>query len=364
MPIMRINVGPIHPSTHGVLRLVVDLDGDTIKRVEPHVGFLHRGVEKLSEERMYLQNISYYNKLDYVAPLSWEDLYVSAVEKAMNIEVKEAAMYVRVILLEFQRIANHLLWLGTFCNDMGQMFTAFMWTFREREKILQFFEHVTDQRMFFNYMRLGGVKSPLPPNFKDEANDLIDYLYKNISEYKKLLDANGIFKERLRGVGVLSYDDAIKYGASGPVLRASGVDEDVRKSKPYYVYNKISFHIPLKSEGDSYARYQVRYEEMFQSIKIIRDALMNMPDDDVVGAPVKLINPPAKNDIVIERRELPKGEGLLYMVPDKQKPYRISIRAPAFANLQLLPILAKDAKYADLFPILGSLDLVMAEIDR
>jgi NADH-quinone oxidoreductase subunit D len=364
MPLMRINVGPIHPSTHGVLRLIVDIDGDTIKNVEPHIGFLHRGVEKLSETRTYLQNISYYNKLDYVSPLSWEDLYVSTVEKAMDIEVKEAAMYVRVILLEFQRIANHLLWLGTFCNDMGQMFTEFMWTFRERERILQFFEHVTGQRMFFNYMRLGGVRSPLPPDFKEEANDLIDYLYKNISDYTKVLDANSIFKERLKGIGILSYDDAIKYGVSGPVLRASGVNEDVRKSYPYYIYNKIEFYIPLKTEGDSYARYQVRYEEMFQSIKIIRDALMKMPDDDVVGIPVKLINPPAKNDTVIERRELPKGEGLLYMVPDKQKPYRISIRAPAFANLQVLPLLAKDIKYADLFPLLGSLDLVMAEIDR
>ncbi|MGC8572261.1 MAG: NADH-quinone oxidoreductase subunit D [Candidatus Micrarchaeia archaeon] len=364
MPTMRINVGPVHPSTHGVLRLVVDVDGDTIKRVEPHIGFLHRGVEKLSETRMYMQNVSYYNKLDYVAPLSWEDLYVGAVEQAMGIEVKETAQYIRVILLEFQRIANHLLWLGTFCNDLGQMFTAFMWTFRERDKILKFFEHVTGQRMFYNYMRLGGIRKPVPPNFKDEAYQLTDYLEANISEYTKLLDANSIFKERLRGVGVLSTEDAIEYGVSGPVLRASGVYEDVRKSYPYYIYNKINFFVPQKSEGDSFARYQIRYEEMFQSIKIIRDALAAMPDGDAVGSPVKLIVPPAKDDIVIERRELPKGEGLIYMVPDKQKPYRVSIRAPAFANLSVLPKLVEGAKFADLFAILGSLDIVMAEIDR
>jgi NADH:ubiquinone oxidoreductase 49 kD subunit 7 len=313
---------------------------------------------------MYMQNVSYYNKLDYVAPLSWEDLYVGAVESVMGIEVKEQAQYIRIIMLEFQRIANHLLWLGTFCNDLGQMFTEFMWTFRERDKILKFFERVTGQRMFYNYMRLGGIRKPVPSNFNDDAYNLIEYLYKNISEYTKVLDANNIFKERLKGVGILSAEDAIEYGVSGPVLRASGVYEDVRKSHPYYAYNKINFHVPLKAEGDSFARYQVRYEEMFQSIKIIRDALMAMPGGDAVGMPVKLIIPPAKNNIIIERRELPKGEGLLYIVPDKQKPYRISIRAPAFTNLAVLPKLAEGAKYADLFAILGSLDIVMAEIDR
>lgn len=361
---MRINVGPIHPSTHGVLRIVVDVDGDTIKEVEPHIGFLHRGVEKLMETRMYMQNPPYIEKLDYAAPLSWDDLYISAVERAVGMEVKETAQYARMIMLEFQRIASHLLWLGTFVNDLGQMFTMFMWAFRERAVTMKFLEDVTGSRMFYVNLRLGGLVRELPVNFKDEAYKLADYLEDKISGYCDMLEKNSIFMERTKNIGILKKEDAINYGATGPVLRASGVEYDVRKNLPYYFYDKIKFNIPVKIHGDSYDRYRVRYEEMLESIKIIRQALDIMPEGSVIGSSIKLIGPPAKPEVVISERELPRGNGIVYMVPDKQKPYRIALKSPCFINLSILPILAKDIKFADLFSILGSLDVVMAEIDR
>jgi NADH-quinone oxidoreductase subunit D len=362
---MRINVGPIHPSTHGVLRLVVDVDGDTIKGVEPHIGFLHRGVEKLCETRMYMQNPSYFEKLDYISPMSWDDLYVAAVEKAVGVECKETAQYARVILLEFQRIANHLLWIGTLANDIGQMFTIFMWAFRDRSKVLKLLEDVTGGRMFYVNIRVGGLNRKLPDDFHDRAYALTHYLEKTIPEYREVLDANPIFKERLVGVGALKHDDAIDLGVTGPVLRASGVEEDVRKSIPYYVYNKINFETPTRTAGDAFARYSVRYEEIFQSIRIIRQALDSMPqDNDVLGQPIKLINAPAKPDPVLVSRELPKGEGQIYMIPDKQKPYRLSIRAPGFVNLAAISKMCENAKFADLFAVFGSLDIIFGETDR
>lgn len=362
---MRINVGPIHPSTHGVLRLVVDVDGDTVKNIEPHVGFLHRGVEKLMENRMYMQSPSYTEKLDYIAPLSWDDLYVGAVEQAMGIEVKERAQHARAILLEFQRIASHLLWLGAFCNDAGQLLTNFMWAFRERAQILKLLEDVSGNRMFYVNLRLGGLNQELPPDFRERALKLTDYLEGRISGYPDMLEANPIFMERTKGIGKLSRKDAVNYGVSGPVLRASGIAEDVRKSKPYYVYEKIRFRIPTGGKGDNFDRYRVRYEEMLQSIKIIRQAIDLMPEvGDIKGLPIKLIGPNAKPDIVITERELPRGEGIIFMVPDKQKPYRISMRSPTFINLAAIKKLTINAKFADIFPTLGSLDLVFGEVDR
>ena len=365
MAITRINIGPIHPSTHGVLRIVVDLDGDEIVNAEPHIGFLHRGVEKLMETRMYMVNPPYTEKLDYVAPLGWDDLYVAAVEKATGIEVKEGAAYARTILLEFQRIASHLLWLGTFLNDMGQFFTLFMWCFRERSKVIKFLEDVSGSRMFYVNLRPGGLDRDLPADFSKRAYELTDYLEEQINQYIDVTEDNSVFLERTRGVGVLSKKDAIAYGVSGPVLRGSGVEEDVRKSLPYYVYDKIKFKVQTFGSGDVYARYRVRYYEMLESINIIRQALDMMPDKgDVKGTPIKLIGTPAKPEEVIVSRELARGEGLIYMVPDKQRPYRISLRSPAFINLSVLSKITKGAKFADLFPILGSLDVVMAEIDR
>ncbi len=364
MAITRINVGPIHPSTHGVLRIVVDLDGDEIVNAEPRIGFLHRGVEKLMETRMYMVSPPYVEKLDYVAPLGWDDLYVAAVEKAIGVEVKEAAQYARTILLEFQRIASHLLWLGTFLNDMGQFFTLFMWCFRERSAVLKFLEDVAGSRMFYVNLRPGGLNKDLPADFSKRAYALADYLEEQIDQYLDITESNSVFIERSKNVGVLSKNDAIAYGVSGPVLRGSGVEEDVRKSNPYYAYDKIKFRAQVFGGGDVYARYKVRYYEMLESINIIRQALDSMPEGDVKGTPIKLIGPPAKPEEVIVSRELVRGEGLIYMVPDKQRPYRISLRSPAFINLSVLSKITKGAKFADLFPILGSLDVVMAEIDR
>lgn len=362
---MQINVGPIHPSTHGVLRLVVDLDGDTVKRVEPHIGFLHRGVEKLVETRLYMQSPSYMEKLDYVAPLAWDELFVSAVEKATGTQVKERAQYARMVLLEFQRIASHLLWLGTFCNDMGQMFTAFMWAFRDRAMVIKFLEDVAGSRMFYVNLRLGGLDRELPPDFKQEGLELADYLEDRVHEYRELLEDNPIFIERTRGVGVLKLDDAIDLGVSGPVLRGSGLREDARRSKPYYFYDKVRFSVPVQSRADSLARYRVRMEEILESVKIVKQVLEMMPEKgDVKGLPIKLLGPNANPDPVIISRELPRGEGLIYMIPDKQKPYRISLRSPAFANLSALSKLCEGVKFADIFTILGSLDIVLAEIDR
>ncbi len=364
MPVMRINVGPIHPSTHGVLRIVVDVDGDTIKWAEPHIGFLHRGVEKLMETRMYMQNPSYTEKLDYVAPLSWDDLYVNTVEKALGVPVKEPAQYERVILLEFQRIASHLLWLGTMVNDMGQLYTSFMWCFRDRAKIIKLLEDVSGSRMFYVNLRLGGFNKNPPEDFAERCHALADYLEQRIKEYPDVLDGNSVFMERTRNVGVLSKDDAIACGVSGPVLRASGVEQDARRSHPYYVYDKIKFRVPVKFNGDSYDRYRVRYEEMLESISVIRQAIEMMPSGDTKGMPIRLIGPAAKPDTVIMQEEMPRGEGIIYMVPDKQRPYRISLRSPAFINLSVLSKITEGYRFADLFTIVGSLDVVLAEIDR
>ena len=365
MPVMRINVGPIHPSTHGVLRLLVDVDGDTIENMTCHIGFLHRGVEKLMENRMYMQSPSYTEKLDYVAPLGWDDLYVHTVELALQKEVKETAKYARVIIMEFQRIASHLFFIGALCNDIGQMFTMFMWAFRERDAVLKFLEDVSGSRMFYVNIRVGGLWKPLPKDFKERAYRLADYIEEHISQYPEVLDKNPVFSERTKGIGKLKLDDAINMGAAGPTLRASGLEYDVRKAMPYYIYDKIKFNVPTRSEGDAYARYKVRFEEMRQSISIIRQALDNFPsNEDVVGMPIKLIGPQANPDPVLLSHELPRGEGIIYMIPDKQKPYRIYMRSPTYMNLSLLSHLSKGHKFADLFSILGSLDVIMAEIDK
>lgn len=364
MALTRINIGPIHPSTHGVLRLVVSLDGDTIERIEPHIGFLHRGVEKLVENRMYMQSPPYMEKLDYVAPLAYDELYVATVEAALGIEVKERAKFVRIVQLELQRIASHLLWLGTSCNDLGQMFTMFMWAFKDRDMVLRLLEDATGSRMFYVNMRLGGLARDLPPGFDEAALKTLDYIEGRVKYYESFLEKNPIFIERTKGVGVLSREDAISLGVSGPVLRASGVDYDARKNRPYYVYKMLHFSTQMAAGGDTFARYKVRMLEMKESIRIVREALNKMPEGDALGLPVKLVAPKTTTREVMVRRELPRGEGIMYMIADNQKPYRLSIRSPAFINLAALPHMAKGARMADLFAILGSLDMVVADVDR
>jgi NADH-quinone oxidoreductase subunit D len=364
MAITRINIGPVHPSTHGVIRLVADIDGDTVVNLEPHIGFLHRGVEKLVETRMYMQSPPYMEKLDYVAPMSYDEAYVAAVEKAMGVEVKERAMWVRTILLELQRIASHLLWLGTMANDVGQFFTVFMWCFKDRDLILRLLEEASGARMFYVNMRIGGLIRDLPPGFDDRARETLNYMEKRIGEYEDFLEKNPIFIERMRGVGVMNRDKAIELGVTGPVLRGSGVSYDVRKDNPYYVYDKLNFEPQARSEGDCFARYKVRMLEMRESIKLVKDALSKMPGGDALGMQVRLILPSAKNREVTLSREMPRGECMMYMVADPQKPYRLSIRSPSFINLAALNEIAKGCRTADIFAIMGSLDLVMGDADR
>ncbi len=362
--ITRINVGPIHPGTHGVLRLLVDVDGDTIKKVEPHIGFLHRGVEKLVENRMYLQNPVYMEKLDYIAPLAFDELYVSAVEAAMGIPVKERAQYIRLIQLELQRIASHLLWLGTLANDVGQLFTIFMWAFSDRDKVLRLLEESAGTRMFYVNQRMGGLIRDQPPDFAEHAAPLLDYLDQRIAQFQEVLEKNPIFTERMKGVGVLNREDAIRFGVTGPTLRGSGVDYDTRSNQPYYVYKKLNFSPQTRGEGDAFARYKVRMLEMKESIKLVRNALKSMPEGDALGMQIRLINPVPKNRVVTVSRETPRGEGMMYMVADPQRPYRLSIRSPSFINLSVLNHIAKGHRFADLFAILASLDPVMADVDR
>ena len=364
MKTVRINIGPMHPSTHGVLELAVDADGDTIRRVEPHIGFLHRGIEKLAETRLYMQSPSYMEKLDYVAPLGWNELFVSAVEEATSTQVKERAQYARMVLLEFQRMASHLMWLGTFCGDM-QIPKASMWAFTDREKMIRFLEDVAGSRGFYLNLRLGGFDKELPLDFKKRGLKLADYMLDRVHEYRVLLEDNPVFLEKTRNVGVLKPGDAVDLGVCGPVLRGSGVKEDVRKSKPYYFYDKVKFAVPVQSRADCLGRYRVRIEEIAESAKIIRQVLDMMPETgDVRGLPIGLLGPGADSDPVMVSRELPKGEGLIYMVPDRQKPHRISLRSPAFANLFALSKMCEGAKLSDIFTILGSLDIVLAEIDK
>ena len=364
MMLTKINVGPIHPSTHGVLHLVVELDGDTIANVEPHIGFLHRGVEKLAETRMYMQNPPYMEKLDYVAPMGADELYVSTVEKALGIEVNERAQYQRMILLELQRIASHLFFIGALTNDMGMMFTGYMWGFRDREMILRLLEEATGQRMFYVNMRLGGMAHEFPADFEQHVIENMDYIEKRMGDYEKFLEKNPLFIERTKGIGILSRDDAITLGTTGHVLRASGVSYDVRKDNPYYFYKELGFRAVSFSDGDSFARYRTRVMEIRESIRLIREAFRKMPDGNSLGQMVKLRMPPVKNKVVRVAREVPRGEEFMYLVADDQKPYRLSIRSPIFINLSALNHMAKGHRYADLFPILGSLDVVMADVDR
>lgn len=362
----RVNIGPVHPSTHGVLRLVVTLDGDTIKDVEPHVGFLHRGVEKLVETRMYMQSPSYMEKLDYVGPLAYDDLYVSTVEEALQIPVKERAQYVRVVQLELQRIASHLLWLGTAINDIGQFFSVFMWVFKDRDLILKLLEEATGGRMFHVNIRLGGLNRDLPPTFDKHAYKVLDYLERRVGEYTDFLDSNPVFMERMKNVGVMSREQAINFGVTGPMLRGSGVNYDTRSNYPYYVYDKLGFRLQIETGGDCYSRYKVRMDEIRESIRLVREGLQAMPEGDALGMPVRLIGPEPKLKEVIVKRETPRGEGIMYMITDRQRPYRLSIRSPSFINLASLHHITKgrENRLVDLFAIMASVDFVMGDVDR
>lgn len=360
---MLLNMGPQHPSTHGVFRMALWVDGEKIVAVEPHIGYLHRGSEKLCEGEQYHQVITLFDRLDYVANFNNELAYCRAVEKLMGLEVSERAEYVRVILCELNRIASHLLYVGTIGLDAGAM-TPPMIGFRGREDIQSLFEAVSGARMMHNYFRIGGLKEELPDNFEQLVQDLLPALRKEIEESDKLLTFNEIFLSRLKDVGVISKEDAIAYGFTGPCLRGCGVEYDVRKAQPYSVYDRFEFDIPVGLDGDCWDRHWVRVQEMYESLRIVEQALAQMPAGNVTSSlGRRLIRPPSGE--VYVRSENPRGEIGVHLVSNgTDRPYRVKVRPPSFCNLSAIKPLLQDSWFADSVVILGSLDIVLGEVDR
>ena len=362
-----VNLGPVHPSTHGVFRLRVELDGEVVVDLEPVFGYLHRGIEKLAEERTYGGFVPLTDRLDYLASMSNNFGYVLTVEKLAGIKIPERAEYIRVIMAELQRIATYLVVIGAFVNDCGAYFTPFLYMWREREKIIDLFEMASGQRLTYNYMRIGGVSQDIPEEFLPAVARLCDQLDFNIDEFDQLLKENEILLARTRNIGILSKETAINCGITGPVLRASGVKWDIRRADPYSIYDRFEFDIPIGGTGDTYDRYRIRVEEMRQSLRIIRQAIKAIP-----GGPVRLsvphelphlVRPPAGD--VYGHIETPKGELGFYIVSDTGiAPYRCHIKAPSFINLTPLKEMIIGWKVADLFAIFGSIDLTMGEVDR
>lgn len=384
---MTINMGPQHPSTHGVLRLVLELDGEIVVKITPHIGYLHRGVEKLAEHKTYHQFITLTDRLDYLAPMSNNLGYVLGVEKLLDLEIPKRAQYIRVLLCELTRISSHLLWLATHALDIGAM-TVFFYCFREREAIYDIFELVAGARMNLSYVRIGGVARDLPDGFTEKVREFINIFPDKIRDYETLLTKNKIWMLRTQNVGVLSAKDAIDLGLSGPSLRASGIKWDIRKSEPYSCYDEMDFIVPTGENGDVYDRYICRIEEMRQSNEIVRQALDNMPAGKYYADAPDVFLPPKQElkssmeslihhfKIVTEcirppigeiyvSIEAPKGELGYYIVSDGTKnPYRIKIRPPSFVNMESLQKMAEGHLIADVVAIIGSLDIVLGEIDR
>ncbi len=359
---MMINMGPQHPSTHGVFRIVLWIDGERIVKAEPHIGYLHRGSEKLCEGELYSQIITLFDRLDYVANLNCELAFCLAVEKLMGLDIPDRAEYIRVILCELNRIASHMLFYGVYGLDVGAM-TPVLYGFRERERIQSLFEDVTGARMMHNYIRIGGVKDDLPDDFHSRMIVLTDQLKQGIEECDGLLSDNEMFLARTKGIGSITGEDALEFGMTGPALRASGVLEDVRISEPYSIYDRFDFGIPVGTYGDCWDRYYVRVEEMRQSLKIIEQAMKQMESGPIM-ADVRRIPRPPKGEVYV-RTESPRGDFGVYLVSDgSDKPYRVKVRTPSFANLQTLKHLLRETYVADSVVILGSIDIVLGEVDR
>jgi NADH-quinone oxidoreductase subunit D len=384
---MTINMGPQHPSTHGVLRLVLTLDGETILKARPDIGYLHTGIEKTAEDKSYFKSLVVTDRMDYLAPLCNNLGYSLAVEKLLGIDVPEKARFARVALAELQRIASHLVWLGSSALDLGAQ-SVFLYCFRERELILDIFEACSGVRMMTSYIMPGGLQADLPPNFEQLVRNFIKIFPKRLREYHDLLTNNRLWIDRTRSICLLPAEKAIALGCSGPTLRGSGVAYDVRKVFPYSGYERFAFDVPVGENGDVYDRYLVRMLEMRESLKIIQQAMDGMPegrwqvDDPKIVAPQKyevssnmeaLIHhfklytegyrPPAGE--VYVRTESPKGELGFYMVSDgSAKPYRMHVRAPSFANLQALPLMIEGYLISDVVAAIGSIDIVLGEVDR
>ncbi len=365
---MVVNMGPQHPSTHGVLRLELVVDGEIVVDVIPHIGYLHRCFEKHAENMTnYQQVIPYVDRMDYVAAMSNEFGYVVAMEKLLKIKVPDRVEYIRVIMAEFSRIVSHLIAIGTYGMDIGA-FTPFLYCMRDREHVLDIFEETCGARLLYNYMWVGGLSHDIPASFQEKVKKFCKYFRPNIKELNDLLSYNKIFIERTANVGVLPGDVAINAGASGPVLRGSGVKWDLRKNDPYSVYDKLEFDIPIGqgkkgTVGDCWDRYMVRIHEMEQSVNIIEQAVDRIGSGDVQAAIPKRIRPEAGE--VYVRTETPKGELGYYIISDgTASPFRVKVRPPCFVNLSLLPAISRGAMIADVVAILGSIDIVLGEVDR
>ncbi len=358
-----LNIGPQHPSTHGVFRMRTTLDGEVIVDMEPVFGYLHRGIEKLAEERTYTGIIPLTDRLDYLSSMNNNLAYVIAVEKLTGIKVPERAEHLRVIMAELQRIASHLIAVGAFLNDCGAFMTPIVYMFREREKILDLFDMVCGQRLTYNYMRFGGVSQDVPDEFLPALDKFLSVMPGWLDEYDQLLAQNEILLARSKGVGILSREVAINTSASGPVLRASGVKWDIRRADPYSIYDRFEFDIPTGTAGDCYDRYWVRMQEMRQSLRIIEQARKQIPRGEVQAKVPHLIHPPVGE--AYGRIEAPKGELGFYLVSDDSiAPYRCHIRAPSLLNLTALREMVIGWKVADAIIIFGSIDVCMGEVDR
>ncbi len=359
---MMLNMGPQHPATHGVFRMVLGIDGERIASVRPHIGYLHRGSEKLSENESYGQVVTLFDRLDYVSNLNNEHVFVRAVEKLMQIEVPERAQYIRVILAELNRIASHLLFIGTYALDVGAM-TPVMYTFRERERIQNLFEHVTGARMMHNYFRIGGLKEDVPSDFIVRVEKILAELRSGVEETDRLLTFNEVYLARTRGVGKIDAESAISAGLTGPCLRASGVGYDVRLSSPYEIYDTLDFKVPIGEEGDCWDRYWIRLQECYESISMVEQALRALPEGPVIASGRRIARPP-KGEVYVNA-ENPRGDMGVFLVSDgSDKPYRVKVRPPSFCNLVALEPMMKNAYVADAVAILGSLDIVLGEVDR
>lgn len=384
---MLLSMGPQHPSTHGVLRLLVELDGETVINLAPDIGFLHTGIEKSMESKTYTKALVMTDRMDYLSPMSNNLGYIMAVEKLLGIEPPPRAQAIRLILTELARIGSHLVWLGTHALDLAAM-TVFLYCFREREYILDLFEMVSGQRMMVSYFRPGGVWRDLPEEFVPAVRHFLDFFPARLADYEALLTHNPIFLKRTKGVGVISAEDAVNWGLTGPSLRASGVNWDIRKAQPYCGYEQYEFDVPVLTDGDVYSRYLVRLEEFRQSQRILHQALDKLPDGPVNSDDRKIVPPPrselgtsmeavihhfklwtegfkAPQGFVYQSIESPRGEFACYLRGDGgPKPARVHFRAPSYVNLASLPKMAKNLFVADLVAIIGSIDIVLGEIDR
>ena len=364
---MILNMGPQHPSTHGVLRLKIHTDGEIVSKIDPIIGYLHRCFEKHSENLSYEQVVPFVDRCDYLASMHMDHAYSLAVEKLLDIELPERVEYIRVIIAELQRIASHLVAIGTFGLDVGAI-TPFTWTISDRERVIDLFEALCGARLLYNYIWPGGVSHDLPPKFLDRTLEFLDYFDKKYDEYNELLTGNPIFIERTADVGIIPADVGINYGVTGPSLRGSGVSYDLRKTEPYSIYEKFEFDVPVgKGEmgtvGDCWDRYWVRMLEMKESMKIVRQAIASIPDGDVHSAMPKRIRP--KKGSVYSRYESARGDVGFYIISNgKNVPVRLKMRSPAFCNLSVLSEVAEGWMISDVCTILGSLDIVLGEIDR